>query len=919
MKGFIIVLLLGIMCVNSASAKRETYRVEVKRQHSKSVSETTNVDFNSKYLAAKFGCWSSSEMKITANGDFKMQAEVWGSDEVFTTLTNGTGHWFKADGTPASRAGDNERRVAVKLLNDQLCVSHRANSSTTEYTRVGDEFRFAELFIHDTDTVRYEFHVTLVDDTTPESVTCNQPAVTYAHRADQTDAWGAIPVVAVNDDAPKVQNWVQANVGDKITLSAVVQDVEAYDSVVCRWNDPLGNKLRDYDNVPFVLTENAQPDMAGQYQLRARMYKKGSKSSRTETYLVYVDIQENPGKNLSWEGMIPTFSYNFKDEYGEIPAPTKILGEVGETDRFGKPVNRVSGEWWTTCWGSDLNSECGTDEATVYEAARNMIEKYDKDFAYIRDVMGWPPDIRARKGYKSTVYIFGSGLKCDNTSNTEKGGYQSAVYYYDPITKEGRNWPCVWASYYPFSRFRTDADKIFSDGDYQREAMIHEGIHALFADMEGVKNSAWFHEAGNTWLQSAMTAKRTGQYGTPGFLDGCPFMAPFMPIECYSGWLQDGSFGGPSAEGVNMYDNGKQVCTWRNWLGGNQYGNSFPIVLSQMCGDGSIPWIWRYCKNRVLEGIGDFIGDEAMRTLIVQYRARQAVFDLGPWSKGYRTAADSYFGSTIGPEWEPYYINCDPWKVTCYQRMRQNDDQGWLAPDVLTNPGWSGANIIPIHIKDYYGQQKVTVTFRPEDTEERAILCFKTKDGKAYYSQIVRCGDMTLNIPSGVRPANNVIFCVVCNTDYVYTGDAQRMHHWDYRIHLGENCLGVAGQHKKWYMNEQTINDDPYENMEEYIDFPNAIESVFADNSEVEGKALADRIKLMSGMVMSGKDISVAYTNLDPTEVQVRIAGLQGLIESNGHLSSDGHYRLPQNLRHGLYLLVFNYRGEQVTYKVIVK
>ena len=145
------------------------------------------------------------------------------------------------------------------------------------------------------------------------------------------------------------------------------------------------------------------------------------------------------------------------------------------------------------------------------------------------------------------------------------------------------------------------------------------------------------------------------------------------------------------------------------------------------------------------------------------------------------------------------------------------------------------------------------------------------------------------------------------------------MHHWDYRIHLGENCLGVAGQHKKWYMNEQTINDDPYENMEEYIDFPNAIESVFADNSEVEGKALADRIKLMSGMVMSGKDISVAYTNLDPTEVQVRIAGLQGLIESNGHLSSDGHYRLPQNLRHGLYLLVFNYRGEQVTYKVIVK
>ena len=50
------------------------------------------------------------------------------------------------------------------------------------------------------------------------------------------------------------------------------------------------------------------------------------------------------------------------------------------------------------------------------------------DFAYIRDEMGWPPDINARRGYKSFVYVFGSGLANDNTSSTEKGGYQSQTY-----------------------------------------------------------------------------------------------------------------------------------------------------------------------------------------------------------------------------------------------------------------------------------------------------------------------------------------------------------------------------------------------------------------------------------------------------------------------------------------------------------
>jgi hypothetical protein len=82
-----------------------------------------------------------------------------------------------------------------------------------------------------------------------------------------------------------------------------------------------------------------------------------------------------------------------------------------------------------------------------------------------------------------------------------------------------------------------------------------------------------------------------------------------MPIECYSGWLQDGSFGGPSAEGVNKFEGSQQICTWRNLLGGVQYSNVFPVFLGMTLGHGSIAWIWRNCESRVLEGMARTLGE----------------------------------------------------------------------------------------------------------------------------------------------------------------------------------------------------------------------------------------------------------------------------------------------------------------------
>lgn len=312
------------------------------------------------------------------------------------------------------------------------------------------------------------------------------------------------------------------------------------------WQDKSGKTIKGYKSSADLTFTNAQEAQSGMYILKVRSTGKDNKTE-WYSYRYFVDVQPNPGAFYDWEQNTATFSYDFRDEYPELPEPQKIHKFYKRTANGGTaPANYYAGKWWTIYWGDNLNPEVGKDSATVYAAAKNMIDRFDNDFAYLRNQMGWPPDASARNGYKSIIYIFGSGLTNDNTSQEEKGGYQSATQ------ADGATWACVWASWYPFSRARKDKD--YGDNEWQVGAMVHEGIHATFADMPGVKGSSWFHEAGNTWAQSKMEALKAEEAGkvesddaTAGWLDSGPFLAPFMPIECYSGWLQDGSFGGPQA------------------------------------------------------------------------------------------------------------------------------------------------------------------------------------------------------------------------------------------------------------------------------------------------------------------------------------------------------------------------------------
>ncbi len=878
-----IPLLLCAVMTHAADSKT-TYTFQIQRTADQTTVSTCKVP--SSILARNLN--TTALANDLTNGTVKLNAIQLSSGKYYATYTNGSyGYSFTSGGIVVQQ---NNTKAVVRTKYDTggtMSISVDEGKAQT-----GDQMEVREAFVNTAtrDTVQLNFVITIGSTS---SVVSDMPS--YVHRTDKMEGWIAEPYVQQNDQTPERNYCLQVNAGDRATIG--VRAKNEGDELKFSVKNGAGKTVKTTTQSGDYVITAAEPADAGYYTVQVRVTNAAG-NIQVKSYEFVLDVQTRPGENFDWTAETPYWSYDFRDEYPEgFPTPTKVHAFK---QKDGSDAHRVDGEWWTTYWGDNLNADVDGNNKNAFT---NMMAKYDKDFAYIRDEMGWPPDINARMGYKSFVYVFGSGLSNDNSPNTEAGGYQSSTYI------DGRNWPCVWASYYPVSRFRDDADSKWSDGDYQREAMIHEGIHAIFADMAGVKNSPWFHEAGNTWLQSAMNSKRDNVYGTPGFLDACPFIAPFMPIECYSGWLQDGSFGGPSAEGVNMYNSsGQQICTWRNLLGGTQYGNGFAIFLGEAIGQGSIPWIWRYCRSRVLQGIAEGnaaekvegIGDEGMRKLILQYRAKQATFDLGGFSNGYRQVMDGNFGGTIKAEWEPYWIDVAPFKLTPYQEMTLNDEQGWYAPDTITNPGWSGGNQIPVHVTGNHCE----IFFRPEDANMRAQLAYRTKDGRRFYSQPVLCGKLQMNWTEEDAPANGVVFCVVANTDYIYVNDATRKKHYDYRLKLGDGAAAFASKDIRWYFYERTLVD------QEYV---TGIRNVPADETGAED------IGIRSTTLKPGGTVLFNLNGIDPATVNAHLVGVSGVVIDQQRLASDGSIRLPYSLPRGMYILSLEHAGKITSRKVFVE
>jgi hypothetical protein len=104
------------------------------------------------------------------------------------------------------------------------------------------------------------------------------------------------------------------------------------------------------------------------------------------------------GEPYKWPAYEPTLDYNFRDEFPAIDTPATDLDDCAGV------VGSQSSGWWTFRWGASANPLVTSDAITP------MLETMNREFAYFRDSMGWPPDKRVKLGYRSAIYLYGSGL-----------------------------------------------------------------------------------------------------------------------------------------------------------------------------------------------------------------------------------------------------------------------------------------------------------------------------------------------------------------------------------------------------------------------------------------------------------------------------------------------------------------------------
>jgi hypothetical protein len=236
-------------------------------------------------------------------------------------------------------------------------------------------------------------------------------------------------------------------------------------------------------------------------------------------------------------------------------------------------------------------------------------------------------------------------------------------------------------------------------------------------------------------------------------------------------------------------------CNWRRYLGGTQYNSIFSHFLSLYLSEGANAWIWQQAEPRnILETLASGLGEAQTRHLVMEYRARLALVDFGPWRETMiDRGIDSAWGDTLnrecgnGPDAEDYL-------ATAYAPTTTNGTT--IVPDDYTLPGWSGANQIPLDVTG----DEVRLRFDPEGANMRLQLAYWADDGTAVYSQPVESGELCLRLDKA--PRNDVVIAVVSNTDHVYTGDAIRHAKYDYSIEMLGGVSATADRTTRWFLND---------------------------------------------------------------------------------------------------------------------
>lgn len=501
--------------------------------------------------------------------------------------------------------------------------------------------------------------------------------------------------------------------------------------------------------------------------------------------------------------------YNFAEANAgkEWPEPTKIfdLSRYVSSSADQEKLYIQEDRRWVFVGGPVRRS---TVNAT---AVTPMLEDFNYQFDFLREKMGWPPIATEKAGYRNHIILLESGLRGQGRDTTAQGGWQSSFNGY----------PVVLLSYVPVQSFNPQ----YADS-YQTGACIHEGIHAVFATLPGCKEASWFHEGANTWLQAQLniemgiekgeiTYEDLQTQGEFGWLCMGSILAPFMPIENYGGWLCDNNgFAGPASQG-NAETQGNAT---RYILGGSQYSSVFPTFMSVSMSKYSVAKIWETSfSGYILDRIEDFIGDDATRRMVMEYRARLCLADMAEWTGAVRNMYASNWGKAINPEraGTKYEGSQKTWTAYPYAKTTL-DDEGWYKPDDYTLPGWTGANIIPFTVSSDTIAFKFEVLLDGEPMDEgklsspganlyrgdgdtRFMVCWNGEDGTPYYSEAIKHGEQLIIDMTGKKPAHNVVFAMAINTDYLYESNKIRFAKYDFRVKPTFGIEDKAAISKKWY------------------------------------------------------------------------------------------------------------------------
>ena len=183
-------------------------------------------------------------------------------------------------------------------------------------------------------------------------------------------------------------------------------------------------------------------------------------------------------------------------------------------------------------------------------------------------------------------------------------------------------------------------------------------------------------------------------------------------------------------------------------------------------------------------------------------------------------------------------------------------------------------------------------------------LCYRTKLGTICYGE-PQYGEGEAVIQLNDLPSNSVIFAIICNTDYIYTGETQRKTHYYYHLRMGENAYAPASPNYKWYKYRQNITDPTFTGIRDFM--------------EADNEAAAFAVRPARTLVRAGEQLPLAFSGVQSWQIPVQLYNAAGTLVYQHSFLRDGVLPLPANLTPGMYILRALDHGQTATAKIVVK